>query len=83
MGLTGLTGLMGLMGVWEHRVVELYLKCELEGEAPLPAAVHVLKGCGLYGIVPPRGPTDVEDALLAEQERQSERRRRALFAASF
>ena len=49
----------------------------------LPAAVHVLKACGLYGMVPPRGPTDVEDALLAEQERQSERRRRAVFAASF
>ena len=59
------------------------LKCELEGEAPLPAAVHVLKACGLYSMVPPRGPTDVEDALLAEQERQSERRRRALFVASF
>ena len=59
------------------------LRCELEGEAPLPAAVHVLKACGLYGMVPPRGPTEVEDALLAEQERQSERRRRAVFAASF
>ena len=59
------------------------LKCELEGETPLPAAVHVLKACGLYGMVPPRGPTDVEDALLAEQERQGERRRQALFAASF
>ena len=59
------------------------LKCELEGEHPLPAAVHVLKACGLYGIVSPLGPTEVEDALLAEQERQSERRRRAVFAASF
>jgi len=27
---------------------------ELDGEAPLPAAVHVLKACGLYGILPPR-----------------------------
>jgi hypothetical protein len=59
------------------------LKGELEGEAPLPAAVHVLKACGLYGNVSPLGPTEVEDALLAEQERQSERRRKALFAASF
>src|SRR5262245_17814559 len=59
------------------------LKNELEGETPLPAAVHVLKACGLYGIVPPLGPTEVEDAVLAEQERQSERRRRAVFAASF
>ena len=59
------------------------LKCEREGEAPLPAAVHVLKACGLYGMVIPLGPTEVDDALLAEQERQSERRRRAVFAASF
>jgi hypothetical protein len=44
---------------------------------------HILKACGLYGMVPPRGPIDVEDALLAEQEHQSERRRRAVFAASF
>jgi len=27
---------------------------ELDGEAPLPAAVHVLKACGLYGMLPPR-----------------------------
>lgn len=59
------------------------LKSELEGETPLPAAVHVLKACGLYGMLPPRGPTEVEDAVLAEEERQSERRRRAVFAASF
>ena len=25
------------------------LKYELESETPLPAAVHVLKACGLYG----------------------------------
>jgi hypothetical protein len=56
---------------------------ELEGETPLPAAVHVLKACGLYGMLPPRGPTEVEDALLAEQERQSERRRKALMAAAW
>ena len=59
------------------------LQCELDGEHPLPAAVHVLKACGLYGMLPPRGPAEVEDAVLAEQERQSERRRKALFAASF
>ena len=58
------------------------LKCELEGEQPLPAAVHVLKACGLYGMLPPRGPAEVEDAALAEQERQSERRA-ALMAAEW
>jgi hypothetical protein len=59
------------------------LKSELEGETPLPAAVHVLKACGLYGMLPPRGPTEVEDAVLAEEERQSERRRKALMAAAW
>ena len=59
------------------------LKCELEGETPLPAAVHVLKACGLYGMLPPRGPTEVEDAVLAEQQRQGERRRAALMAAAW
>ena len=59
------------------------LKCALEGETPLPTAVHVLKACGLYGIVTPLGPKEVEDAVLAKQERESERRRIAVFAASF
>src|SRR4029453_14508443 len=54
------------------------LTCELEGEHPLPGAVHVLKACGLYGNVSPLGPTEVEDAVLAEQERQSARRPAAL-----
>ena len=56
---------------------------ELEGETPLPAAVHVLKACGLYGMLPPRGPTEVEDVVLAEQQRQGERRRTALLAAAW
>jgi hypothetical protein len=59
------------------------LKCELEGETPLPAAVHVLKACGLYGMVPPHGATALEDVVLAEQERQRERHRRAVMAALF
>ena len=59
------------------------LQSELEGDHPLPAAVHVLKACGLYGNVSPLGPTEVEDALLAEQERQSERRRKTLMAAAW
>ena len=59
------------------------LKDALEGEHPLPAAVHVLKACGLYGNVSPLGPTEVEDAVLAEQQRQGERRRTALMAAAW
>jgi hypothetical protein len=43
------------------------LQCELAGEHPLPVALHVLKAWGLYGIVSPLGPTEVEDAVLAEQ----------------
>jgi hypothetical protein len=45
------------------------LTCELEGEHPLPAAVHVLKACGLYGNVSPLGPTEVEDAEIAQRQR--------------
>ena len=50
------------------------LKCALEGETPLPAAVHVLKACGLYGGIPvPQGPTDVEDAAIAQRRRVYDR----------
>jgi hypothetical protein len=56
---------------------------ELEGETPLSAAVHVLKACGMYGMVPPQGPAEVQDALLAEQERQGQRRRTALLAGAW
>jgi hypothetical protein len=55
----------------------------LDGETPLPAAVHVLKACGLYGMVPPQGPTEVEDAVLARATRQSQRRSAALLAAAW
>jgi hypothetical protein len=64
-------------------LVACYADIEIEGEQPLPVAVHVLKACGLYGMLPPRGPTEVEDAVLAEQERQGARRRKALFAALY
>jgi len=49
------------------------LKGALEGEAPLPAAVHVLKACGLYGMPAPQGPTDVEDVVIAQRRRAYER----------
>ena len=65
------------------KVLEV-LEQELEGENRLQAAVHVLKACGLYGGVPvPQGPTEVEDAVIAEQQRQGERRRAALMAAAW
>jgi len=51
------------------------LKAELEGEAPLQAAVHVLKACGLYGVCPPWGETDPEkiaEQRAAEQQRRTE-----------
>ena len=62
-------------------LVACYADPELEDETPLPVPVHVLKACRLYGMLPPRGPTEVEDAVLAEQERQGERRCAALMAA--
>ena len=49
------------------------LQCELEGETPLPAAVHVLKACGLYGVPAPQGPTDIEDVVIAQRRRAYER----------
>jgi hypothetical protein len=54
---------------------------ELDGETPLPAAVHVLKACGLYGMLPPRGPVDSEDIAIAEQQRAKDRRQAALLAS--
>ena len=56
--------------------------CGLTDESSI-AAVPVLKACGLYGMLPPRGPTEVEDVVLAEQERQGARRRTALLAAAW
>jgi len=72
-----------LIVVWLTTLFSPLICGKLTRRQPLPAAVHVLKACGLYGMLPPRGPTEVEDAVLAEQERQGERRRQALFAASF
>jgi hypothetical protein len=54
-------------------LVACYADPELEGETPLPAAVHVLKACGLYGVPAPQGPTEPEDAMLAQQCRQRDR----------
>src|SRR5215510_10659416 len=50
------------------------LKNELESETPLPAAIHVLKACGLYGGIPvPQDPIEVEDAEIAQQRRVYDR----------
>jgi hypothetical protein len=50
------------------------LKHELEGEARLQAAVHILKCCGLYNGIPvPQGPTEVEDAEIAQRRRVYDR----------
>ena len=56
------------------------LKCGLEGETPLPAAVHVLKACRLYGAELPSGSTDVEEIVVVEKERVKQRRQREFFA---
>lgn len=52
----------------------------LDGENALAAALHVLKGCGAYGLRAPSGPTTAEDAELEERERTRERNRRAMLA---
>jgi hypothetical protein len=60
------------------QVVEV-LKHELEGEARLQAAVHLLKCCGLYnGIPAPQGPTEPEDADIAMRRRNFDRMLAAL-----
>lgn len=47
---------------------------ELDGETPLPAAVHVLRAVGLYGAVPaPQGRIEREDAVAAARQRDSHR----------
>ena len=53
---------------------------ELDGEDPLPAAVHVLKASGVYGVPAPSGPTEVEDAVIAQKQRHQDRMRRGLMA---
>jgi hypothetical protein len=55
------------------------LQKELEGEAPLQAAIHVLKACSLYGALPaPSGPTEVEDAEIALKRKGFDRMLAAL-----
>jgi hypothetical protein len=49
---------------------------ELEGENPVPVAVHILKACGLYGLLAPDGPVEPEEAAVAEQERVNHRKQR-------
>jgi hypothetical protein len=50
------------------------LKQELEGEAPLQAAVQILKAAGFYGSVGrPTGPTTPADVDLENRQRASER----------
>lgn len=53
---------------------------ELDGENPLPAAVHVLKACGAYTLGAPTGPATVEDVELEDYERKGDRATRAEFA---
>lgn len=54
---------------------------ELEGERALPAALHVLRACRLYGIAAPSGPTTIEEVELLEDEREGDRCRRAKIAS--
>jgi hypothetical protein len=50
----------------------------LDGEEPLPAAVHVLKACWLYGgVQAPSGPTDPEPIALAMKLAEDDRQHAA------
>ena len=42
----------------------------------IPAAVHVLKAAGVYGVPATIGPTDAADVALEAEERESQRFRR-------
>jgi hypothetical protein len=54
------------------KAVEVLQK-ELEGATPLPAALQVLKSCGLAAVGRPTGPTTVEEAEQAQRQREIER----------
>jgi hypothetical protein len=53
---------------------------ELLGEAPLSAAVHILKACRLYGLPVPQGPIEPEELAAQEQERANRRKQRLRMA---
>ncbi len=54
---------------------------ELEGENPVPVAVHILKACGCYGLLAPQDPVEAEELAVAEQERVNNRKQRARMAS--
>ena len=74
--------------LWESQVETLrgllpkalaVLEKELEGDTPLPAAIQILKSCGLAtGLGRPTGPTTVEAAEQQQVQREIERARTAL-----
>ena len=43
------------------------LEKELDGETPVPAAIHVLRACGLYGAAAPAGPIEPEEIAARMQ----------------
>jgi predicted transcriptional regulator len=49
------------------------LEQELERENRLQASVHILRACGVYGMVPPAGPTDPATIALAQRLQADER----------
>src|SRR5262245_48004806 len=63
------------------------LERELEGETPLPAALHILKACGLYGLQAPEGrveftdPEEIAFKQAAHQQSMEMQRDRVLFGS--
>jgi hypothetical protein len=76
--------------LWESQVETLrgllpkalaVLQQELEGDTPLPAAIQVLKSCGLAtGLGRPTGPTTVAEVEQEQVKREIERTLTALSA---
>ena len=58
------------------------LEKELDGQTPLPAAIQILKSCGLAtGIGRPTGPTTVEAVEQDRRQREVERASTAITEA--
>ena len=56
------------------------LERALEGETPLPAALHILKACGLYGLQEPEGKTEAEAIAISQSIHQQSLARERMLA---
>jgi hypothetical protein len=68
--------------LWAHMVDKLralvpraleVVEKALDGENPLPAAIHVIRAAGLYGVPPPSGSVEAEDLDIARRKKERHR----------